>query len=94
MRLALAVLLTATLTGCADTANAAPQCATVWQEGATLSDPYTGCTQDGKTVKPAWHDCPAGSPAERYAEHDDGTAYATEGGPVVTTVGELATICD
>jgi len=86
------MLLLAPITACgSDDATALPDCGTAWEVGNTLPDPYDGCDQDGQTITPVWFDCPDGG---RYAEWDDGTAYAREGQPVVDTAGELARICD
>lgn len=56
--------------------NSVPPCSDVWTVGETLPDPYDGCSKDGQTVEPVWHDCDDGS---RYAEWNRGEAYAKEG---------------
>lgn len=88
---AILLLLAAALTACSGSDDGLPDCSSVWEAGATLPDPYDGCTQDGETVEPVWYDCEGGG---RYAEWDGGVAYGREGGEVVDTVGELARICD
>lgn len=89
----------ALLTACGNTTTSSPNpghthpaCPAIWNHGQTLPSPYAGCvTKTGNLEQPVWYHCPDG---RRYAGHNKGSAYALEGGPVVTKAGELAHICD
>lgn len=69
-----------------------PRCSTVWAAGATLPADYTACVEGGRRMEPKEHECDNGKSS--YLEQGDGEAFARRGGPVATTLGELARICD